>query len=58
MTRRQPTAAELLAQLQQVLAQGDQPANDDEAPMTPERREAIRARARKAAERMRRARNS
>jgi len=54
MTRRKLTAAELARQLAQLLGQTDQAANDDEPVID---REAIRERARKAAERMRRARH-
>lgn len=54
MTRRKLARDELLRQLQAALADPDSAANDDEPQID---RAAIRERARKAAERMRRARN-
>lgn len=56
MTRRKPTAAELVRQLAEVLKQQpDTPANDDA--LTEEDERELQERAERAAERMRRARN-
>jgi hypothetical protein len=54
MTRRPQSARALLEQALRALDQSPEPANDDEPAID---RQAIRERARRAAERMRRARN-